>query len=74
MTQSVDESLERLGLDYIDLIQCHDIEFTNLEQIAYETLPALQKLKVKIVLISNSNSNFIRMKGKLDTLESLDFL
>jgi len=45
VTKGVEESLERLGLEYIDLIQCHDIEFTNLEQIANETLPALYKLK-----------------------------
>jgi len=45
VTKSVDESLERLGLDYIDLIQCHYIEFTSLDQIVNETLPALRKLK-----------------------------
>lgn len=27
------ESLGRLGLDYVDLIQCHDIEFTRLDQV-----------------------------------------
>ena len=27
VTASVDESLARIGVDYIDLIQCHDIEF-----------------------------------------------
>eukprot|EP00775_Hariotina_reticulata_P008723 gene8723-8904_t len=29
---SVRESLERLQLSYIDLIQCHDIEFGSLDQ------------------------------------------
>jgi L-galactose dehydrogenase len=43
--KSVDESLERLNLEYIDLIQCHDIEFGNLDQIINETLPTLKKLK-----------------------------
>jgi len=42
---SVDESLERLGLSYIDLIQCHDMEFVKLDQIVNETLPALLELK-----------------------------
>lgn len=42
---SVDESLERLGISYIDLIQCHDMEFVDLDQIVNETLPALLKLK-----------------------------
>lgn len=43
--QSVDESLKRMGIEYIDLIQTHDIEFTNLDQIINETLPALAHLK-----------------------------
>jgi len=42
---SVDESLARMGLDYVDLIQCHDIEFGSLEQIIHETIPALFKLR-----------------------------
>ncbi len=42
---SVDESLERLGISYIDLIQCHDMEFVHLDQILNETLPALSELK-----------------------------
>eukprot|EP01052_Picozoa_sp_SAG31_P058537 SAG31_NODE_17941_length_652_cov_1.095841_1_plen_85_part_00 len=28
--QSVEESLGRLGVEYIDLMQCHDIEFGDL--------------------------------------------
>jgi L-galactose dehydrogenase len=43
---SVDESLGRLGLSYIDLIQCHDMEFVSLDQIINETLPALLELKL----------------------------
>merc|ERR1711937_1053670 len=44
--QSIDESLERTGLEYIDCIQVHDPEFTpNLDIIVNETLPALQKAK-----------------------------
>ena len=42
VTQSVDESLARLGLETIDIIQCHDIEFGDLGQICGETLPALR--------------------------------
>jgi L-galactose dehydrogenase len=45
VTKSVDESLARLNVDYVDLIQCHDIEFVDLSQIVNETLPALHKLK-----------------------------
>lgn len=43
--RSVEHSLVRLGVDYIDLIQCHDIEFANHDQIVDETLPALHRLK-----------------------------
>jgi L-galactose dehydrogenase len=42
---SVAESLARLGTDHIDLIQCHDIEFGDLDQIAEETIPALRALQ-----------------------------
>ena len=57
VTASVDESLERLQTDYIDVIQIHDIEFGQKEQIVNETLPALHKLKesgkVRFVGITN---------------------
>lgn len=42
---SVDESLARLGVDYVDVIQCHDIEFVSLDQIVEETLPALRRVR-----------------------------
>ncbi len=45
VTASVDESLARLGVDHLDLIQCHDIEFVPLAQIWSETIPALQRLR-----------------------------
>ncbi len=40
--RSVDESLARMGIDYIDVIQCHDIEYGSLDQVVEETLPALR--------------------------------
>jgi len=43
--KSVYESLKRLGVDYVDIIQCHDIEFADHDQIVNETLPALHRLK-----------------------------
>jgi len=42
---SVDDSLARLNIDHIDLIQCHDIEFGSLDQIVNETIPAMRKLQ-----------------------------
>ena len=51
-TASVYESMERLNVDYIDLINVHDIEFQaslpgGLQKICDETLPALVELKKK---------------------------
>ncbi|SHN25024.1 aldo/keto reductase [Cryptosporangium aurantiacum] len=48
--RSVEESLRRLGTDHIDLIQCHDIEFGDLDQVVEETLPALRALQEKGVV------------------------
>ena len=45
--RSVEHSLKRLGVDYVDLIQCHDIEFADHNQILNETLPTLQRLKAQ---------------------------
>ena len=47
VTESVYESMERLNVDYIDLINVHDIEFADLEQVCKETLPALVELRTK---------------------------
>jgi L-galactose dehydrogenase len=45
VTASVDESLRRLRVEHVDLIQCHDIEFGSLDQVVHETLPALLKVR-----------------------------
>lgn len=45
--ESVYESMERLHVDYIDLINVHDIEFADLSQVVNETLPALVELREK---------------------------
>ena len=54
-TESVYESMERLGVDFIDLINVHDIEFQaalpgGLQKVVDETLPALIDLKKKGVV------------------------
>ncbi len=48
--ESVYESMERLHVDHIDLINVHDIEFSNLHQVVEETLPALVELRNKGVV------------------------
>ena len=50
VTRSVYESMERLGIDHIDLINVHDIEFQSnlpggLQKVVDETLPALVELR-----------------------------
>jgi len=45
ITRSVDESLARLGVDYVDFIQSHDNEYGDLNQIVGETLPALRRIQ-----------------------------
>lgn len=43
--RSIDESLARLQVDYVDLLQVHDIEFGDREQVLNEAIPAVLKLK-----------------------------
>ena len=54
-TESVYESMERLNVDYIDLINVHDVEFQaalpgGLQKVVDETLPALVELRKKGVV------------------------
>jgi len=43
---SIKESMSRLQTDYIDVMQCHDIEFaSSLQQVIQEAIPALQDAK-----------------------------
>lgn len=41
--ESVDISLERMKVDHLDIVLCHDLEFVDMSQIVNETLPALRK-------------------------------
>ncbi len=56
VVESVDTSLLRMGVEYLDICLCHDIEFVDLAQIVEETLPALRKVqeqgKVRLVGVS----------------------
>ena len=42
---SVEESLRRLGVNYVDIIQSHDNEYGNLSQVVNETIPALREVQ-----------------------------
>jgi len=45
VTAGFDDSCRRLGVEYVDVLHCHDIEFADLDQIVGETLPALARLR-----------------------------
>jgi len=54
--ESVDISLERMKVDHLDIVLCHDLEFVEMSQIVEETIPALRKQvekgKVRFVGVS----------------------
>ena len=54
--ESIDVSLERMNVDHLDIVLCHDLEFVEMSQIVEETLPALrrqvEKGKVRYVGVS----------------------
>ncbi|MNI08573.1 Pyridoxal 4-dehydrogenase [compost metagenome] len=43
--RSAEESMRRLGTDYLDILLLHDIEFGRVEQVMEEGVPALEELK-----------------------------
>lgn len=76
--ESVYESLERLHIDYIDLINVHDVEFSDLNQVINETLPALCELReegvvkhVGITDLQPENLQYIIDRVPQGTLESV---
>ncbi|MDR1332531.1 MAG: aldo/keto reductase [Tannerella sp.] len=78
VTESVYESMERLHVDYIDLINVHDIEFADLEQVCTETLPALTALRdrgvvghVGITNLALSHLNYVIRHVPRGTVESV---
>ncbi|MCI1648388.1 MAG: aldo/keto reductase [Bacteroides sp.] len=78
VTESVYKSLERLNVDYIDLINVHDIEFADLNQVVNETLPALVELKEKGIVrhvgitdLQLENLQWVIEHSKAGTVESV---
>jgi L-galactose dehydrogenase len=75
--ESIDVSLQRMGVDHLDIVLCHDIEFVNMAQIVDETLPALGKIqqqgKIRFVGISGYPMNIFRYvldRAELDVVLS----
>src|SRR3954465_14614117 len=77
VVESVDISLERMGVEYLDIMLCHDIEFVEMSQIVEETLPALRKVqqqgKVRFVGMSGYPMKIFRYvldRAQLDVILS----
>lgn len=77
VVESVDVSLHRMGVEHLDIMLCHDIEFVDRQQIVDETLPALRRIqeqgKVRFVGISGypmNNFPFILDQTDLDVVLS----
>jgi L-galactose dehydrogenase len=45
VTAELENSLRRLRTDYVDLLQAHDVEFGDVDQIVEETIPAMRRLQ-----------------------------
>ncbi len=45
ITESLDQSLVRLQTKHVDLLQAHDVEFGDIQQIIGETIPALHEIQ-----------------------------
>ena len=77
VTASIDESLARMGVDYVDLIQAHDMEFGDLDQIVNETVPAMRRAvqagKARFVGITGlplKNFRYVADRVEVDTVLS----
>ena len=78
VTRSVYESMERLNVDYIDIINVHDVEFADLHQVVDETLPALVRLReegvvrhVGITDLQPENLRWVIEHSEAGTVESV---
>ncbi len=71
VAESIDISLERMRLETLDIVFCHDIEFVDLDQIVNETIPALKKEvdKGKVRFIGVSGYPMKIFKEMLDRAE-----
>lgn len=64
VVESVDVSLHRMGVEYLDVLLCHDIEFVEMSRVVEETLPAVRNLqkqgKVRFIGVSGYPMNIFR--------------
>lgn len=55
--RSVNESLQRLRVDHVDIILCHDVEFGSLDQVVEETIPTLREV------VKQGKARFVGISG-----------
>ena len=58
VTKTVKESMERLQVDYLDVIQIHDIEFGDLDQVSSFSLRCMTSMQM-----SSLHSTFTEGQG-----------
>ena len=64
VAESIDISLERMRVEYLDIVLCHDIEFVDLAPVIEETIPALRRQveqgKVRFIGVSGYPMNMFQ--------------
>ena len=75
ITASCEASLTRLRTDYLDVLQAHDVEFGDANQIVEETIPALRRLQeqgkvraIGVTGLSLKNLVAIASRAKVDCM------
>lgn len=73
--ESIDISLERMKVDHLDIVLCHDLEYVEMSQIVEETIPAIRKQiekgKVRFVGVSGypmKMFQYVLANAKIDVL------
>jgi L-galactose dehydrogenase len=78
ITAGFEDSLKRLRTDYVDLLQAHDVEFGQVQQIVEETVPAMRKLQEQgkaryIGITGYSLKNLMEIAGKVEVDSILSY-
>jgi L-galactose dehydrogenase len=72
---SIDESLRRLQTDHVDVLQIHDVEFGDAQQIIEETLPAARKVqqagKARFIGITGLPVRYLRRLAQQIEIDTL---
>jgi aryl-alcohol dehydrogenase-like predicted oxidoreductase len=72
VAESVDISLERMKVDHLDIVICHDVEFVDPDKVFEETVPALKK-QVELGKVRYIGVSCYPIKTLLRAVEQADF-